>query len=463
VHREPAAPCPSNTTPVNMVNQSGGTITSTVWQPRIGATYSFGPNDVVRASWGVYAQPPITAWLQFNTQQQDLASYLGTQFLGYGFNSPAHDLQPERSYNADLSWEHHVKGTELSFKVTPFYRSTASQLQSFDINALTGLRSGLNVGRQTSVGVEFAAQYGDFARDGWSGSLSYTFTHSSISFTNFSNGRNVIDNLNAYIQQFNSYTKACIAPNPALCGTYAGNAQATFKNGGVTVANPYYNMAAQPLFDRNASYAPYDVIPAPFTGANGHDTPSIASLVVNYKHQRFAITPSISLSSGAEYGSPLVSPGYVPQFCTKVYRGTKNAIGSSCAGGSSSVAPLPYIFTPDPYTGQFDNLGAFREPVRLTANLQMTYEVTPRVRVRAQLLDLVDHCFLRGYAWENPGICVYAELPSSALAPAGNFVPPAQTPPQLRYPYGMWLNNTEVGTLGTAVPFQAIFQVEMSL
>jgi len=33
---------------------------------------------------------------------------------------------------------------------------------------------------------------------------------------------------------------------------------------------------------------------------------------------------------------------------------------------------------------------------------------------------------------------------------------------QLRYPYGMWLNNTEVGALGTAVPFEAAFGLKIS-
>ncbi|HVA33900.1 MAG TPA: TonB-dependent receptor [Candidatus Baltobacteraceae bacterium] len=455
--------CPSGTKPVDMVDTSGGNLSSTQWQPRIAASYAMGSDDVLRGSWGVYAQPALTAWTQFNTVQQDLASYLGTEFLGYGFNTPVHSLVPARSYNADLSWEHRVRGAPIEFKVTPFYRSTADQLQSFDINPLTGLRSGLNVGHQVSAGVEFQAQIGDPARDGLSGLVSLTYTHSAIRYGDFSSGRNVIDNLNAYIQQYNSYTKACVRPNPQLCGTYTGNARAAFSQGGIVVANPYYDRPAQPLLDRNGWFAVYDVIPAPFTGANGHETPSVGSIVATYKRGKFALTPTVAISSGAQYGSPLVWPGYVPQFCTKVYPGTHVAIGSSCAGGPSTVAPLPYIFTPDPYTGSFDSLGAFRQPARLTVSLQMSYDVSPRIKAHVALLDLVDRCFLRGYAWENPGICVYAELPSSALAPVGNFVPPAQAPPQLRYPYGMWLNNTEVGALGTAVPFQAVFSIDVAL
>jgi hypothetical protein len=460
-------PCPRGTTPVDMVNQSGGTMTSTQWQPRIATAYTMSADDVVRASWGVYAQPANTAWAQFNTQQQDLASWLAKEFYAYGFTTPVHQERPARSYNADLSWEHRLAHAPISFKLTPFYRSTADQLQSFDINPLTGLRSGLNVGHQVSSGVEFAAQFGDLSHNGFSALLSYTYTHSMIRYADFSNGRNVIDNLNAYIQQYNSYTKACSTPNPSLCGSFPGNARPAFTNGTTVVANPYYDRPAQPLLDPNAWYPVYDVIPAPFAGANGHETPSVAALVVSYRHGKLTLTPTLAFSSGAEYGSPLVWPGYVPQLCSATYPGTRTAIGSSCfvtpAKPQGTLPALPYIFTPDRYSGAFDALGAFRQPARLTLNLQAGYTLSPRLHVTVQLLDLIDHCYLRGYPWENPGICVYAQLPPSGLAPVGNFVPLQEAPPQLRYPYGMWLNNNEVGTLGTAVPFQAVVTAQLRL
>ncbi|MEO6912564.1 MAG: hypothetical protein ABI182_00910 [Candidatus Baltobacteraceae bacterium] len=46
------------------------------------------------------------------------------------------------TYNADLSLEKHLRSTDWSFKLTPFYRSTKDQLQNFFIDPLTGLESG---------------------------------------------------------------------------------------------------------------------------------------------------------------------------------------------------------------------------------------------------------------------------------------------------------------------------------
>lgn len=451
--------CPAGTSPVKMVNDSGGAMSATEIQPRASAAYEVGPNDVLRGSYGVYARPANTAWAQFNTQQQDLAQYLGTQFYAYGFTTPRHDERPDRSYNADLSWEHRIPGTTLSFKISPFYRSTADQLQSFDINPLTGLRAGLNVGHLVASGVEVLVQAGRPVGDGWLARLAYTHTRARIRYSNFSNGRNVIDNLNSYIEQFNSYTSACAGSSPpAFCGSYTGNAQPSFAVAGGTVTNPYYSMAPQPLFDRSGWYTPYDVIPAPFAAANGYETPDVASLVLAWTHGPLRITPAFTYSSGAKYGSPLVWPGYIPQAC-KPYAGTANANPTTCT--SPAAYQLPYIFTPDPYTGQFDTLGAFRQPWRFTANLSIDYDISSRVHATLALTNLIDSCHLRGYPWEYPGICVYAHLPSSALAPAGNFDP--NPPPQLKYPYAMWLNNTEIGGLGTAVPFEANFTLQFKL
>ena len=67
------------------------------------------------------------------------------------------------SYNTDFSWEHQFKGTDMSFKLSPFYRKTNDQIQQFYLNFKTNFVSGLNVGKQTSEGVEFQFQKGDFS------------------------------------------------------------------------------------------------------------------------------------------------------------------------------------------------------------------------------------------------------------------------------------------------------------
>ena len=458
-------PCPATTAPVSLTNPTGGgSFSHTVWQPRFGFTLESGANDVLRGSAGIYARPASTREASWNTAEQNLPVLLGADFLQYGFTTPEHDVRPDRSTNFDVSWEHHFQGTDVSFKLTPFYRSTQDQLQQLIVNALTGLFASFNAGHQISDGVEFALSQGDFSRNGWAAKFSYTYTRSRIRYENFANGRNVIDNLNTYIQTYNGFTSACAGQMTPQCsgnGLPSAKAAPCFDTAGnpLTVCapgdigNPYFANAPAPLLDRNAYYSTYDLIPVPFAAANGFETPDVASLILNYKRDKWNFTPSVVYSSGAKYGSPLVWPGYDPSTCTGTISGT-TANTSKCSGS---------IFIPDVYTGKFDNLGDFNEPSRITANLQIGFEATPRVKYTLTMANLIDTCHQRGYAWDYQHICVYSSLPSSILPPVGNFTNPATAPADLRFPYAVWLNNSNTGSVGTTLPFQAAFEMNLKL
>ena len=463
--------------PANLVNQQANNVTASILEPRLGATYTLSPYSVLRASYGVYARAVNTSWLQYDAVNSDLASFIGGFFLTNGYNTPVHDLRPDTSNNFDFSLEHQVKGTDLSFKLTPFYRATKNQLQPVPIG-VGGTVSGFNVGQQTSQGIELAVRKGDFARDGFAAQLAYTYTRSRIKYKDFPSGTNVIDGLNQYIQEYNSYTSACAkitARNSASCGIAVGtanpNASATFASanaGAAPIRNPYYDLAAQPLFDRNGSYTTYDQIPQVFTGENGYETPDVLSMILNYKHGKFSITPTFTFSSGAKYGSPLAYPGYVPTGCTQLGATGADGIGTAnprTCSGASAVSGLGFLVIPDAFTGRFDNLGAFQQPARFTMSVSSSYAVTKNVKLDVALTSLVDTCFQRGYAWDDSHICVYSQLPSggAGLGPSGNFLPLAGTPVQFKYPYGVFNNNLNTGFEGTTIPLQAAFDVQIKL
>jgi hypothetical protein len=459
--------CPAGFMPMTdpgngLYNTGAGLSVHNYFQPRFSFTWTVNPEAVIRGSAGIYARAEASSYYQYNTAQQNLASFI-RQFYSYGYHTPDHELYPDTSNNYDLSWEQHLKGTNVSFKVTPFYRSTRNQVQFQSIDALGGTLAGLNVGTQKSYGFELALQGGDFSRNGLSYLLSYTHTKNSITFHPI-NGISVIDSLNGPIEQYNSYTAGCAgvapgSPNWVACGSgkYSGNAEPTFTNScghncSVKVRNPYYCVtvtsscpyALQPLFDVNGAYAPYDVIPSPFNAANGFDVPDVLALVVNYRHGRYAITPSLHWSSGSQYGSPLVWPGYVPQACTRNPADYPKTPGAFCGSGGA-------IFLPDPYNGnRFDQLGYFLQPSQLTLNLSASYDFTDRLSVNFSAVNIYNRCFQRGYAWDNPQTCVYSSLPSNILGAAGNFL--AAPPPQVRYPYGTFFNITEVGTSSMVQP-----------
>ena len=93
-------------------------------------------------------------------------------------------------------------------KLTPFLRKTQDQIQNFYLDQKTGFQSGLNVGRQTSQGVELEVDKGDFSRNGLAARLSFTYTNSYINYTKLDNGGTIIDGFNANIAQYNGFTKA---------------------------------------------------------------------------------------------------------------------------------------------------------------------------------------------------------------------------------------------------------------
>jgi hypothetical protein len=459
--------CPAGSSSPNLTNPANPPSYS-VWrtQPRIGFTYTLNADTVIRGSFGVYARPPNSSWVQYNVVQRDLPTYMGNHFFAYGFTTPEHFIRPDTSYNTDISLEHHLKGTDWSFKLTPFYRSTKDQLQNFFIDPLGGLESGLNVGTQRSVGIEVAVQKGDFARNGLSGQASYTYTHSQIKYHNFfGQNINIVDQLNGYISQYNGFTQAgggspCYTFGSAASG--AGTpASCSAPN---VVANPYYNQSPQPLLDRNAYYPTYDVVPGPVAGTNGYWVPHIASLILNYRADKFAITPTLTYSSGAEYGAPTVWPGYDPRSCSATLPGASNPLAADPAK-CDDLGNLP-LFIPDPFSGKYDTLGQFKEPWRLSMSLGLSYDISQKMTARVSLVNIVDTCGQRGYAWDNPNVCVYGALPSGFMYPAGNFYPnslQATPPPQMRFPYSFWLNNANTGFVGVRVPMQVTFDLEFKL
>ena len=449
------SPCPPGTTPTNLVNFNGGKHSEVVVQPRLGATLQVNPDLVLRATYGRYARPAATSYQEYSTVQQNSTPFV-SQFLNLGYNSPFHNLHADTANNYDFSIEQHLRGTDISYKLTPYYRNTQGQVQFLSLNA-QGVLAGVNAGTQRSYGVEFAINKSDFAREGFSLKASVTLLRSRIKYSNFPNGRNIIDLLNTYIQNYNSFTSACAGAgaNPMLCGNAAGaNAQPTFTNttSGVVTANPYFGMPAQPLLDRNGEYTTYSVIPSPFNDALSFETPFSSTLILNYKHKNWNITPSFTYTGGSSYGSPLVWPGYDPSTCGNTDANGNNVGPSSCSN---------FLFIPDKYTGVFDNLGSLKEPARLTANLSLGWQPSERVSATLSVASLIDHCFQRGFPWDSPSTCVYAQLPSNLLAPAGNFV--ANPPVQLAFPYSSWYNNTEIGQEGQRSPTSATLELQFKL
>jgi len=465
IAKSPTASCPTGTRPANVQNPSGiPTQTYNEWQPRIAGTYQLNPTTVFRASYGRYTEAPNSAFQQYDALQQDAPYVLYSTygFQKFGFLTPAHDVRPPTSNNLDFSYEHQFPN-DYAVKVTPFLRKTQDQIQLFYLNQATNFVSGLNVGRQTAEGVEFELDKGNFAQNGISAKLSFTYTNSYIQYTSLSNGTSVITPLNSAIQSYNAYTSYCANHSGSnLCGsTLTGAAAApcyssargstspgvpiSCSNPGA-IANPYWNAPVQDLLAVNGNYPTFDILPAGIGSAvSGYGAPYFAALVMQYKREKFAVTPSLQFNAGQRYGAPETTFGVAPDLCGPRAGSTVgdprypygSAGGAPYAAGTCATNGGNGLVIPDPYTKTFDSIGAFIAPSQLAMHLQLSYQASRSTTLVANLTNIVNYCFggtKTGFT--VPGACSYSVIGGGTGGDVGNdYNPGAIIQPYVNVPY----------------------------
>jgi hypothetical protein len=361
-------------------------IVQTFAEPRGGATYTLDPNTVLRVSAGRYVQQPQAYEVQYNSNEENLAAQL-MGFLPYGFTTPRHDAYPQYSNNFDASFEHRFKNSDVSLKLTPYFRYATNQLYS-----TTAAESSisLNTGIESTRGVEMELVKGDFSKNGLSMLFSYTYTLSKEKWANFENStNNPVDLYNDDITQFNMLTKAgggapCYATSSD--GSYSGDPTCA----PTSIRNPYYGMKEQPLFDRNGWYD---------TGLDyPYIVPNNFSVVLNYRRLKWAFTPVVTLNQGATYGNPADVTGVDPRTClqNQLEAGITSATDPLKADYTScgfAATPTGSLYVPNPETGHFDAFGEFRQPWQLNVGLGVTYSVTPRASFNLTVANLFNRCF----------------------------------------------------------------------
>jgi hypothetical protein len=394
----------------DFTSSSPGSYSLNYWEPRLSMTYTQNPDTVWRLSAGRYTQPPISASVQYLSASGDNTS-LWNNMLNLGFYSPFHPIPGISSAQYDLSWEHQFRGTDMSLKLTPFYTWVSNWQQETLIGA--GFATQVPVGVNRIYGGELAFTKGDFRRNGLSGTLALTYTNSKVQFQNVGlPGGGVISNqtasLNSVIQQYDALTKAgggspCYAPATPGTATTApvpGTGVATCT--AADIANPYYNLPAQALLSPSAWYNPYSTAIAPnLNGAvSSYISPFTGTLILNYRRNKWAITPSLQMATGGYYGSPLDVNGVDPRACA-ANQGTTGAVapGSSTALNcdyttmvAAGFGQYTYLYVPNPQTGSFA-FDSYQQPTLLTGNLQLSYDVSPKISLTLTAANLFHTCF----------------------------------------------------------------------
>ncbi len=366
-----------------------------------------------------------------------------------------------------------MKGTDWSFKLTPFLRKTKDQIQQFFLDQKSAFVSGLNVGRQTSEGAEFQINKGDFTRNGLSGSLSFTYTHSFVDYDTLSNGNTVVSGINNDIDAFNKLTQAGGGSPCYVAGAATSNcAQAG------AFANPYYNTPLQGHVPANG-LPTYDLLPGPVgASADAYGAPYFATLVLNYKHDRWAVTPSLQLQAGARYGSPEANMGVDPASCSALAGSNSgndpryNVSGSGWGGangvpGYDATSCTNQIAIPNVLSKHFDGMGEFVQPTQLVGNLQISYEASPKVTLVGTFANVLNTCFggsKEAWTMKNGNICSYGLVYGGLVNPVGNvFNPGDAIQGGIAYPYQAALGAVNVDGNSTKTPFNFYLDARIKL
>jgi hypothetical protein len=220
-------------------------------------------------------------------------------------------------------------------------------------------------------------------------------------------GVNQLDAANAAIANYNGLTKAgggapCYSPS---VGGAPGVGEACSTPG--AILNPYFNNPLQPNIDTTAWYPPGNIglSPTNNTATSYYDSPLVGSLIVNYKHDKFAITPSFQISQGSSYGGPFDITGLDPRACgsnsvdSGITAVSPNTNPNQCnyltlATGNNSPTPVAsQLFIPNPVTGTFNTPGQFRNPWVALINVQLRYDFSPKVTGIVTLSDVWHTCF----------------------------------------------------------------------
>jgi hypothetical protein len=229
-----------------------------------------------------------------------------------------------------------------------------------------------------------------------------------------------------------------------------------------SIANPYWNMPVQNLYDPNGSYPVYNTYSGSLRGTGSNQTyvpPHVITFIGNYKHDRLNITPTLQFQGGVQYGRPLQINGVNPIGCAALgtatttagdprYPGTQRGTpydASSCPGA---------IVIPNPFVGHFDNYGQYTEPNKLGGNLSISYDVTKNIALKVDMVNVIATCFGgSNVPWKVGGRagCVY-----SGGTYASNFYNPGdKIQPGFDQPYAPNFGGVFQSTTGAqANPFQ---------
>ncbi|HLI94606.1 MAG TPA: hypothetical protein VKT72_00810, partial [Candidatus Baltobacteraceae bacterium] len=200
----------------------------------------------------------------------------------------------------------------------------------------------------------------------------------------------------------------------------------------------------------------------------------------------WAITPSFQLSEGSSYGGPYDVIGMDPRACLQnsatagITAVSPNTNPNQCnylglqTGNASPIPVAGQLFIPNPQTGSFSQPGQFRNPWIGMLNLQLRYDVSPKVTALVTLANLWHTCFggskepwTTGAYAPGANVCAYEQNPLyvsnfyNGTSPADTAANGIAAQKWLQQPYLPFFAGSDGS--GVPIPFNAYLQLQIKL
>jgi hypothetical protein len=211
--------------------------------------------------------------------------------------------------------------------------------------------------------------------------------------------------------------------------------------------------------------------------ATSYTSPYVSTLLLNWRHDRLAITPSLLFQSGARYGSPMDVAGVDPRVCgeNQTVAGVPDANGQYCDYLTmKGVGATGYLYIPNPQTGSFATFGQYLEPNLLTGNMQVRYDLSPRITVTATAANIFHSCFGGSSTpWSaafppSPNYCGYVTNGGEYVSNYYNGKSPYDTKAnpgagQIPFMYQSYGPSSSNGIINTPFPFELFVQAQLKI
>jgi hypothetical protein len=226
--------------------------------------------------------------------------------------------------------------------------------------------------------------------------------------------------------------------------------------------------------DVNGNYATYSLFPSGAVGSAPYQAfgaPYVATVLAQYKRGPLAIAPAIQFSGGTRYGVPIGSPGIIPGTCSAGVPGVvagdpRYPYGAPGGSPYDAAACASGLGIPNPFTGRFDNLGAFVMPNNLQLHTQVTWDVNKRITLVGTFANIVNRCWGGTQTpWNVNHSCGYTFVAggNAGINPVGNvFNPGDNIQPFLRSQYAPNAPQGPQSGVG-GLPFNMFFEARIKI